>query len=114
MIPLGLVCIITPHYGNVVDEIGPQSTDELPRPLRSCSIGDDIWHPFVNVFFSLGLCFVPALIVLPRTREVLPMQVTLALTGLLLAVGVFFLPGVMLTANTSGTMATSAPTASSA
>lgn len=109
VVPLGLVCIIISHYGNVVDEIGPQERDELPRPLRSLGFGEDIWHPFVNVFFSLGLCFVPALIVLQRTRGVLPMQVTLALTGLLLAVGVFFLPGVMLTANTSGTMANLRP-----
>jgi hypothetical protein len=108
-IPLALVCLIVSHYGNVVDEIGPQDKDELPRPLRSLSFGDDIWHPFVNVFFSIGLCFVPALIVLQRTRGVLPPQVTLALTALLLLLGVFFLPGVMLTANTSGTMANLRP-----
>jgi hypothetical protein len=108
-IPLGLACLIISHYGNVIDEIGPQEKDELPRPLRQLSFGDDIWHPFVNIFFSLGLCFVPAFIVLQRTRDVLPVQVTLALTGLLLVLGVFFLPGVMLTANTSGTMANLRP-----
>ena len=103
-IPMALAGVIVGHYGNVIDETGPQERDELPRPLRQCGFFEDIWNPFVQVVCSLVICFAPAVLVVQRTRGALPPAVALALFGGLLALGIFFLPGVLLTTNTSGTI----------
>ena len=104
VIPLLLAGTIISHYGNVIDDTGPQDHDELPRPLRSCAVFDDLWNPFVNVVFALGVCFIPAVVFLNRARGALPPSTAWSVFGLLVAVGVFFLPAVMLTTNTSGTV----------
>lgn len=100
--PLMLAGIIISHYGNVIDETGPQERDEMPRPLRSCGLFDDLWDPFVNVIVALAICFGPAVIVLLRLGG--PVPASLVVSGLLLVAGVVALPGVMLTTNTSGTI----------
>ena len=103
VIPLVLVGIIVSHYGNIVDEVGVQERDELPRPMRGCGLYEDLWMPFVHVFFALSLCFFPPFLVLMRTAE-LPLAVRLSLAALALAAGVVALPAVLLTSTTSGTM----------
>lgn len=102
--PVILAMVLIAHYGNVVDDVGPQDHDELPRPLRGVSISDDLWMPFVHVVFALAVCFLPAAAVGAQTVDVLPPAVRAALVVALLAVGVFVLPAVLLTATTSGTM----------
>ncbi len=96
---LGVAALIMAHYGNIVDEIGPTGRDELPRPLRDASFGDDIWRPFKHVFAALILCFWPMMLLvnLPDTMWVVigvPMFV----------LGSFFFPAVLLTLCTSGTV----------
>jgi hypothetical protein len=105
-IPLALAGVIVAHYGNVIDEVGPQERDELPRPLRQCSIGDDIWHPFVNVSFALALCYgVPyAATAWAASQSVLRPPADLLMLVALLCLGAVLLPAVMLTTNTSGTV----------
>ena len=98
---LGAMVLIS-HYGNVIDEIGPQDHDELPRPLRSVSLRDDLWDPFVNVAASFMLCFLPVGVVAART-DFLPLPARVALVGLLLLVAVVALPAVLLANTTSGT-----------
>lgn len=104
VIPLLLAGTIISHYGNVIDDTGPQDHDELPRPLRSCAVFDDLWNPFVNVVCALAICFAPAVIFVNRFRGELTPATTWSLFGLLVAGGIFFLPAVMLTTNTSGTV----------
>lgn len=104
MIAAPLICalILVSHYGNVIDEIGPQDHDELPRPLRSVSLRDDIWDPFVNVAASLMLCYLPVAVVAGRSGA-LPPAVRVALVALLLVAATVALPAVLLTTTTSGT-----------
>lgn len=100
--PLMLAGIIISHYGNVIDETGPQERDEMPRPLRSCGLFDDLWDPFVNVVAAFAICFGPAVVVFLRLPGSVP--TSLAISGLLVVAGVVALPGVLLTTNTSGTI----------
>jgi hypothetical protein len=101
VVPFIVGGMILAHYGNVVDETGPQEQDELPRPLRSVSWGEDLWGPFVHVSGSFILCALPLFIVLR-----LPMPGIFKFIGAWAAAagGLLFLPAVLLTMLTSGTV----------
>lgn len=103
-LPLMLVGFIVSHYGNIVDETGPQDRDEVPRPLRGCALMDDIWTPFVNVFLALSICFLPAVFFALRLGAGLPPAVRWTVTGAIFMVGVVFLPAVLLTTVAGGTV----------
>jgi hypothetical protein len=96
MLPLAF--LLMAHYANTVEDNGPNSMDELPRPLRSLSPADDVLGPFANMFVSLMLCFLPAFLVLKNV----PPQFKI-ITVVPLALGLFFFPAVFLTNVTSGT-----------
>jgi hypothetical protein len=96
---LGVMVLILAHYGNVVDEIGPTGRDELPRPLRDASFGDDIWRPFKHVFAALILCFWPMLLLVN-----LPETLWLIFGVPMFVLGSFFFPAVLLTLCTSGSV----------
>jgi hypothetical protein len=95
----GLTFCILAHYGCVVQEIGPEEKDELPRPLRSLSWGDDLWGPFWAVVASLVLCYTPGIIALLRLG-IAPRG--LFLSGSLAALGTIVFPAILLTQTTSG------------
>lgn len=86
-------------FGKVIEETGPMEQDDLPRPLGSLSLRDDIWSPFVGMFGANILAFLPlvALRLIPATRQA-PDVVFLLAVGL----GVFVAPALMLTLLTSG------------
>lgn len=93
--------LILAHYANVVDETGPEARDELPRPIRGVSFGDDIWRPFTQAAGAMLVCFTPAQLV----RAYGPASPGIQATYLfLLATGAFFFPAVLLTLVTSGTV----------
>jgi hypothetical protein len=96
--------LILAYWSEVVEETGPGEIDELPRPLRNASVGDDIWRPFVRSAVAVGLTFWPALLVgwLPEVWQ----KPGLLLAGLL---GLFLFPAVFLTASTSGSNANLRP-----
>jgi hypothetical protein len=87
------------HYVNVLEDTGPESIDELPRPLRNLNFIDDFWRPLCNMTIALAYCFFPAIICF----EVLPGQMA-ALGVLPLALGFFFFPAALLTATASGSV----------
>jgi hypothetical protein len=95
---LPLAFLLMAHYANTVEDNGPESIDELPRPLRNLSFGQDIFGPFSNMFTALAYCFLPAaalFVALPppiKGVAVLP-----------LALGVLFFPAAFLTAVTGTT-----------
>jgi hypothetical protein len=95
---LPMAFLLMSHYANTLEDNGPEAIDELPRPLRSLSMADDIWNPFCNMFTALCVCFLPAVIV----YSVLPPQFK-AVAVLPLALGLFFFPAAFLTAVTGGT-----------
>lgn len=107
--PLVLMFIIVGHYGNVIDEIGPTDMDELPRPLRTVSFYDDIWSPFCHVSFSLALTAFPLLYLLQVIFEGAATLETIVLPLVALAATTFFLPVLLLTLHTSGTLLNARP-----
>jgi hypothetical protein len=92
-----IAALLLAHYGNVIEEIGPELKDELPRPLRHAAMMEDLWWPFFRMFGSILLCYGPAIAVL---MEGLPPVMALFVA----AAGSVALPAVMLTATTSGTI----------
>lgn len=92
--------LILAHYANVVDETGPEARDELPRPIRGVSLGEDIWRPFTQVAGALMICYLPAQMVRGYSG---PSQGMTLLYWSLVAAGSFFFPAVLLTLITSGT-----------
>jgi len=98
-IPLTLV--ILSHYANVVESTGPDGHDELPRPLRDLSLWDDLWAPLGQMVLSLGLALGPAVFVLMSKR--VPDGIREPLALMLAAVGLVFLPALILTTVTGTT-----------
>jgi hypothetical protein len=89
------------HFGNVIDETGPSSQDELPRPLRNVSWSDDLWGPFWAYCLMAIVCYGPAYLVWRQTNFPVP-GAQLTLTGILVAGGTFIAPAVLLITQTSG------------
>lgn len=94
---LPIAALLLAHYGNVIEDTGPEGRDELPRPLRYLSVGDDLWKPFARMMGALVLCYGPAIAVLVNG---LPWPVA----AVVAMVGSLFLPAVMLTTTTSGSI----------
>ncbi|HZZ44905.1 MAG TPA: hypothetical protein VFE58_18350 [Tepidisphaeraceae bacterium] len=96
-VDLPIAAFLLSHYGNVIDEIGPEMRDELPRPLRHVELGPDLWWPFFAMFVSIVICYSPSISILIQ-RLPWPFAVAAAIAGS------FVLPAVMLTMTTSGTI----------
>src|SRR5262245_59930796 len=95
-----LQALIASHFGNVIDETGPVSRQELPTPLRSLT-REDIITPFIAVMTALFLCFGPAVIILINGRN-MPLQMILPMSLMLAAAGALVCPSVLLITTTSG------------
>ena len=98
------------HYGVVIEEIGIEEKDEVPRFLRHFNIADDIWLPFARVFLAWMICFGPGRIVWTvwMNMKGAHFELALAWMGLDLA-GLIFLPGVVLITTTSGSISNLRP-----
>ena len=94
LVNLPLVAIAA-HYGCVVEDTGPDAIDELPRPLRNFSVGDDVFAPATRVILAVALCFGPATVVANVTGMAAPTAVAATLS--LAAAGAFAFPAVVLT-----------------
>jgi hypothetical protein len=97
---------ILAHLSVVIEEIGTDGRNELPRFLRNMSLSDDLWGPFVYFATAIGLCFGPILVAaaLPLKENV---QWSL-MAGLAVLGGILF-PATLLTSVTSGTTANLRP-----
>lgn len=102
--PLLLICGwgVLAHYANVIEDIGPDDRDELPRFLRNLSFREDIWHPFCNFAVASILCFGPMFVL----RQYLSIQTYSGLAVILLLelAGTVAFPVVLLTTTTSGSL----------
>ena len=88
--------LLLSHFGNVIDDIGRNEHESLPRPLRDLGY-EDLWAPFSQMFAGLTLAYV------------LPVALALAMPGrtdlwllLAAAAGTVVAPALLLTLNTSG------------
>jgi len=102
---LGCGAGLIAHYANVVEDIGIEERDELPRFLRQFNITDDIWLPFVRVFLAWMICFgLGRLLAIVWAIEDWPDRIRYPISFSLDAVGLVFLPVVVLTTVTSGSL----------
>ena len=110
VVPLGIFAALLSHYPLVLEEMGPNERDELPRPLGNMDPFDDLLFPLLRMCWSLLLCYWPLLLIVilnfraamrglplpvPSARE--PLLICLLLGGLLF-------PAVFLTVCTSGSI----------
>jgi hypothetical protein len=99
-----LVFVLMGHYARTLVHNGPDAMDELPRPLGSLNWTDDFWRPFVQMFTSLVVCFIPTIVCLMYVPAKFAAAAILPL-----GLGLFFFPAVFLTVATSGAAANLRP-----
>ena len=104
-IPLWLLLA---HYGCVIEDVGPDGMDELPRPLRFAELAGDIFFPLVHVLLAVVLSFAPAIAML---SPALAISDSLRETACLLLglCGAIVFPAVLLTTVTGITIANLRP-----
>ena len=102
--PLVLIMGLVAHYSNVVEEIGVQANNELPRPLRDLNWTDDIGGPFFNLATAVLVCY-GAMAFWHRV----PHGMQIAYLGTIAFIGTFLFPAVFLTTATSGTILNLSP-----
>ncbi len=102
------IWFILAYYGCVIEEMGPEASPELPRPLRHFAITEDIFNPMVSVISAGLICYYPLIIVAaPRIEMDEHLRVVLVLA--LQLAGSFFMPAVLLTTVTSGSLSNLRP-----
>ncbi|HWB52587.1 MAG TPA: hypothetical protein VG722_00275, partial [Tepidisphaeraceae bacterium] len=89
------------HYAIVIEEVGVEERDELPRPLRHGELGADLWKPFIHFIGAFILCYWPAILAVGRLADS-PMRWPVFFA--LMVVGTIFLPAMLLTLTTSGSL----------
>jgi hypothetical protein len=98
------------HYGVVIEEIGIEERDEVPRFLRHFNIADDIWLPFAKVFLAWMICFAPGRFIwVIRQNHVADVWWVLLLEVAVDLVGLIFFPAIVLISTTSGSISNLRP-----
>jgi hypothetical protein len=98
------------HYGVVIEEIGIEERDELPRFLRHLNITDDIWLPFARIFLAWMICFGLGWIEwIVRANLNHPSPVWILVRAATDLVGLIFFPAIVLTTTTSGSISNLRP-----
>ena len=101
---------IIAHYANVVEEIGIEERDELPRFLRHFNFVDDIWLPFAHVLLAWAICFGPTEILSILWRHFhWSLSSEIFVRSFFDIAGLIFFPAVVLTTITSGSFANLRP-----
>jgi len=104
--PVLAILFSVSYFSLVVQETGPGKCDSLPTPYRNIEFGNDVWLPFVHVFFALMVCYGPtvvAFINIDNPWIAVPVSSALAL------VGTFLFPAIMMTGAVGGISANLAP-----
>jgi hypothetical protein len=94
--------MILSHLASVIEDTGPDAIDELPRPLRDISLGEDFIHPLLGIVLAGVLCFWPTVLAIHKLNFINPAALPLLFALALL--GSFFLPAVLLTTVTGTTL----------
>ena len=106
LIPLAGMLFLTialiAHYGCIVQDVGREEKDEIPRPLRDLNMSDDLWWPFCNMVATMMLCYGPAFIASIYLEE--GTRQRLFAFGSLMMLGTLLVPAVMLTLLTGGSV----------
>jgi hypothetical protein len=86
---------ILAHYGCVLEDIGPDNCDELPRPFRHLASQEDLLKPFFTVSSALFLCYFPASLIVMQEHRLGHLDFSIML--IVEFVGSFFFPAILLT-----------------
>jgi hypothetical protein len=97
-----LTVVIIAHYGCVIEDIGREEKDELPRPLRDLHLIEDFWWPFCNVVGSLFICYGP--VMYARAQLNFEYRSSFFILGSLAMLGSILFPAVLITLITSGSV----------
>jgi hypothetical protein len=101
-IPLAVIGCLIAHYANVVEDIGPDQKDELPRFMRDFSAQDDILRPMFNVFLAFLYCYGPIIAVVLFMNGPSYLKSLLCVGYAIL--GTIIFPAVFLITTTSGSI----------
>ena len=97
IVVVACLAIVVGHYVNVIDETGPEASDEMPTVARNVSIADDVLQPLARLLLAIGVSFAPVLALLVLTGWRPGVAMTALLLTPLAAVGVAAFPAVLLT-----------------
>ena len=101
---LVIICGLFAHDANIVEDVGPGGSDELPRPMRDLSWGEDVFFPFGRFMLALICSYGIAI-----TAIYLPANVRPPALVLCAFLGSLVFPAVLLTTLTSGTISNMRP-----
>jgi hypothetical protein len=96
---LVVVCAFFSHYANIIEAIGPDGADELPRPLRDLQLMEDLWGPFSRFMLALLIAYGVSI-----TYIYLPEKAQIPFLMMAYLIGSFAFPALLLTATTSGSV----------
>jgi hypothetical protein len=103
---LAIAIVLMAHYGNVVNEIGVEDRDELPRVLGDFRFHEDVLLPAAAAATAGVICYgVPALLFFVP----LPIAMAAALASLLAVFATYFFPAILLTLLSSGSISNLRP-----
>ena len=94
------------HWANIVDEIGREERDELPRPFRDLQWYDDLCHPFFALMLAAFVCYVPYR---EATEWIHDPKIAIAVRAPLWLIGTYYFPAAFLITSTSGTISNLRP-----
>jgi hypothetical protein len=101
---IGTWALLQAHYAVIIEDIGVEQNDELPRPLRDLSWTEDLWGPFTQFAGALFLCYGATI-----ARAWMPPIAANALVIAVLLAGTIAFPAVLLTLTTSGSVVNLSP-----
>lgn len=103
---LFLVLMLLAHWANVIDEVGREERDDLPRPFRDVQWYEDFAQPLGALVLALVLCYAPAIIV---TRYTFGLKAGPAIEFPFELLATYLLPAAFLITACSGTIENLAP-----
>jgi predicted Fe-S protein YdhL (DUF1289 family) len=92
-----VMLLVLSHFVNVIDETGPSANDELPRPMRSANLYEDVIRPLFQIASAYLIAYLPIFFVNLYVSS-LSWEMNLALLALLFVI----VPAFLLTVTTSG------------
>lgn len=106
---IALILMLVGHYVVVIEEIGIEERDELPRPLRDLQLYEDIIAPCTKMGLAMLLCYWPLLLTgiangMAMLRHQPPPFTSPQVNLTIALIGSVLFPAVLLTAATSGTL----------
>jgi hypothetical protein len=96
------IWLVLAHLGCTLEDTGPDAIDEVPRPGRNFSLGEDIFSPLFRVVLAGLICFWPLVVLQCTLYQDNPLTLPIKLVFVLAGSCIF--PAVVLTSVTGTTV----------